>query len=112
MILKYISLLLCQIPAFCHRIRLENALRLSVVGPKSLETVETERILVVGEGGRTTSCSASGEAPTCIEDLLKELINNIKVIPGCRHCDFAKVFDENVEKGADKCKGIKYWSTV
>jgi len=91
---------------------LENALRLSVVGPESPEMVETERILVVGEGGRTTSCSVSGEVPACIEDLLKELMNNVKVMTGCRHRDFAKVFDEDVKKGADKCEGIKYWSTV
>ena len=91
---------------------LENVLRLSVVGPKSLEMVETERILVVGEGGRTTSCSASREVPACIEDLLKELMNNVKVMTGCRCRDFAKVFDEDIEKGADKHEGIKYWSTV
>jgi len=91
---------------------LENALRLSVVGPESPETAETERILVVGEGGRTTSCSASGEVPAHIKDLLKELINDIKVMTGCRRRDFAKVFDEDVKKGADKRKGIKYWSTV
>ena len=76
-----------------------------------LEMAETERILVVGEGGRTTSCSASREVPTCIEDLLEELMNDVKVIPGCRH-DFTKVFDEDVKKGVDKHEGIKYWSTV
>ena len=91
---------------------LENALRLSVVGPESLETVEIERILVVGEGGRTTSCGASGEVPARIKDLLKELMNNVKVIPGCRHRNFTKVFDEDVEKGVDKRKGIKYWLTM
>jgi len=91
---------------------LENALRLSVVGPESPEMVETERILVVGEGGRTTSCSASREVPAHIKNLLEELMNNVKVMTGCRCCDFAKVFDEDVEKGADKCEGIKYWSTV
>jgi len=91
---------------------LENALRLSVVGPKSLEMAETERILVVGEGGRTMSCSASGEVSARIEDLLEELMNDIKVMTGCRCCDFTKVFDEDVKKGADKREGIKYWSTV
>jgi len=91
---------------------LENALRLSVVGPESLEMVETEKILVVGEGGRTTSCSASGEVPARIEDLLEELMNDVKVMTGCRRRDFAKVFDEDVEKGVDKREGIKYWSTV
>jgi len=91
---------------------LENVLRLSVVGPKSPETVETERILVVGEGGRTMSCSASREVPACIEDLLEELMNDIKVIPGYRCYDFTKVFDKDVKKGVDKCEGIKYWSTM
>jgi len=67
---------------------------------------------VVGEGGRTTSCSASREVPTHIEDLLEELMNDVKVMTGCRCYDFAKVFDKDVKKGTDKHKGIKYWLTV
>lgn len=44
--------------------------------------------------------------PACIEGLLKELVDDVKVIFERRRGYFAKVFDENVKEGADECKGI------
>ena len=41
-----------------------------------------------------------------IEHLLEELVDDVKVILESRHGDLAKVFDDNVEKRADECKGI------
>lgn len=46
--------------------------------------------------------------PARIEGLLEELMNDVKVIPERRRRDLAKVFDEDVEKGADKREGIKW----
>ena len=46
--------------------------------------------------------------PARIEGLLEELVNGVKVIPERRSRDLAKVFDEDVEKGADKREGIKW----
>ena len=43
-----------------------------------------------------------------IEGLFEELMNDVEVIPQRRRRDLAEVFDEDVEKGTDKCKGIKW----
>ena len=41
-----------------------------------------------------------------IECFFEELVNNVKVILQCRYSNFSKVFDEDVEKGANERKGI------
>jgi hypothetical protein len=43
-----------------------------------------------------------------IEGLFEELMNDVEVIPQRRRRDLAEVFDEDVEKGTDKCEGIKW----
>ena len=45
--------------------------------------------------------------PAGIECFLEELVDDVKVIPECWRSDFAKVFHEDVQKGADECKGIQ-----
>jgi transcriptional regulator CtsR len=44
--------------------------------------------------------------PSGIECFLEELVDDVKVILECRRSEFAEVFDENVQKGADERKGI------
>jgi hypothetical protein len=46
--------------------------------------------------------------PARIEGLLEELMNDVEVIPERRCRDLAKVFDQDVEKGADEREGIKW----
>ncbi len=43
---------------------------------------------------------------TGIEGFLEELVDDIKVILQRRRSDFAQVFDEDVQKGANERKGI------
>ena len=65
------------------------------------------------EGGGKDDVSQSvwrgGEwVPAGIECFFEELVDDVKVIPECRRSDFAKVFDEDVQKGADERKGIEW----
>jgi len=62
-------------------------------------------------GGRTITCSVFREVLAHTKGLLEEL-NDVKVIPEYSCCDLAKVFDEDVKKGADKHKGIKWANYV
>ena len=44
--------------------------------------------------------------PARIECFFEKLVDDVKVVPEGRCGDLAKVFDENVQKGANESKGI------